>query len=79
MEVIIILAKYLTERLKNIYHANVNVNLPVKSVIQIKFGIMINVDVRAKIQEKMCVKKVTFGLLLHVIVKMVDIEQPLYC
>ena len=34
---------------KNIYHANVKVNLTVKNVIQIKFRIMINVNESAKI------------------------------
>ena len=34
---------------KNIYHANVNVNLMVENVIQIKSGLMRNVDVSVKI------------------------------
>ena len=45
----------------------------VKNVIQIKFGITINVDVSAKSQGKMCVKKVIFGILLNGLVKMVNI------
>ena len=32
------------QTLKNMYYVNINVNLMVKSVIQIKSGIMINVD-----------------------------------
>ena len=42
---------------------NVNVNMTVKNVIQIKYGITINVDMSGKIQEKICVKKVIFGIL----------------
>ena len=52
-------------------YANVNVNLTVKNVFQIKFGITINVNMSAKIQGKLCVEKVIFGILLHVAVKMV--------
>ena len=52
-------------------HANVNVNLMEKNVIQINGGIMINVDVSVKIF--MYVKKIMFGILLHVIVKMENI------
>ena len=51
----------------NIYHANV------KNVIPIKFGITIDVDASAKAQEKMCAKKVLFGILIDVLVKMVNI------
>ena len=43
----------------------------VENVIQIKSRIMINVDVSAK--KTRYVKKITFGMLLHVIVKMVNI------
>ena len=46
---------------QHIHHANVNVNLTVKNVIQIKFGIKINVDVSAKLQEKLCLKKLYLG------------------
>ena len=35
--------------IKYIYHANVNIRLMVKNMIQIKFGITINLGVRAKI------------------------------
>ena len=41
-----------------------------KNVIQIRFGIVINVGVSANIQEKMWLKKVIFGILLHLFVKM---------
>ena len=43
----------------------------VESVIQIKNGITINVDTSAK--NITYVKKVIFGILLHVLTKMVDI------
>ena len=36
------------QTLKNMYYVNINVNLMVKSVIQIKSGIMINVDCQCK-------------------------------
>ena len=41
-----------------------------KNVIQIRFGIVINVGVSANIQEKMWLKKVIFGIPLHLFVKM---------
>ena len=56
---------------QSIYHANVNVDLMKENVIQINDGIMINVDVSAK--NVMYVKKIMFGILLHVIVKMGNI------
>ena len=40
-----------------------------ESVIQIKSGIMINADVSVK---NIYVKKVIFGILLHVVVKMAN-------
>ena len=43
---------------------NVNVNLIVESEIQIKCGIMINVDPGVK---KIFVKKIIFGTLLHIV------------
>ena len=59
---------------KSIYHVNVNVNLIVESVIQIKSGITVNVDVSVKIKKNIaCAKKLIFGILLHVVVKMVNI------
>ena len=36
------------EHSESIYHGNVNVNLKKENVVQIKSGITINVDVRAK-------------------------------
>ena len=53
---------------QSIYHAIVNVNLIVENVIQIKSGIMINVDVSVK--NIIYVKKIIFGILLHVVPKM---------
>ena len=46
---------------KNIYHANVNVNLMVENVIQIKSGLMRNVEVSVKII--LYVKNIIFGTL----------------
>ena len=57
--------------LANIYHTNVNVHLMEKYVIQINGGIIINVDVSVK--KAMYVKKIMFGILLHLIVKMGNI------
>ena len=43
----------------------------VENVTRIKSRIKINVDVSAKIKKKnMCAKKIIFGILLHVPVKM---------
>ena len=46
----------------------VNVDLIEKNVIQINSGIMIKVGVSVK--NVMCMKKIMFGILLHVIVIM---------
>ena len=53
------------------YHANVNINLMEENVVQVNGGIMINVDVSVK--NVMYVKKIMFGILLHVSVKMENI------
>ena len=55
------------------YHANGNLILMVESLIQIKSGIMINVD--GSVKNIIYVKKIIFGILLHVVVKMVNIKQ----
>ena len=47
-----------------------------KNVIQINGRITVNVDVTVK--NVIYVKKIMFGILLHVIVKMKDIEQVLW-
>ena len=52
---------------------NVNVNLIVENVTQIKGWITINVDLSVKIWKNIvCANKIIFGILLHVIVKMVN-------
>ena len=59
---------------KHIYHVIVNVNLTVKNVTQIKSEIMINVSGGAKMQRDIRhVAKIIFGILLHVVVKMLNI------
>ena len=58
---------------QNIYHANVNVNSIAGNVIQTNIGIVINVRISAKIEKNiMHVKKIIFRILLHVIVKMIN-------
>ena len=61
---------------ESIYHANVNVNLMIENVIQNESGITINSNVSVK--NIIDVKKIMFGILLHVVVKMVNIEQILW-
>ena len=63
---------------QNMYQANVNVNLMVKNVSQIKSETTINVGVGVKTWKNiMCAKKMTFGILLHVFVKMVNMTELL--
>ena len=50
---------------------NVNVDLMVKNVIQIKSGITKNVDKSAK--DIIYVKKIIFGILLHKVARMINI------
>ena len=50
------------------YHANVNVDLIEEGALQINSGIMINVN--GSVKNVMYVKKIMFGILLHVIIKM---------
>ena len=57
------------------YHANVNVNLIIENVIQIKSGIIKNVGASAKSITH--VKKIKLEILLHVVVKLVNIWQVL--
>ena len=52
---------------QGMYHANVNGDFREENVIQINSGITINVDVNLK--NVMYVRKIMFGILLHVIVK----------
>ena len=56
---------------QSIYHANVNVNLMEQSVIQINFGVTINVDVSVK--NIMYVQKYMFGTQVHAFVTMENI------
>ena len=51
------------------HHANVNVDLMEEKIIQIKIGITINVN--ASVRSIIFVKNVIFGILLHVVVKIV--------
>ena len=60
---------------QSIYYVNTNINLMVEVVTQINVGIMIKVDVSVK--NFMYAKKIIFGILLHVIVKMENIQQVL--
>ena len=56
---------------QNMHHANVNVNLMVENVIQIKSGIIINVV--ASVEKIIYVEKIIFGILLHAVAKVVNI------
>ena len=53
---------------KSIYHVNINVDLMEENLHEINDGIMINVDVNVK--NLIYLKKIMFGILPHVIVKM---------
>ena len=61
---------------QSIYPANKNVNLMEENLIQINFGITINVNVNVK--NIIYVKEIIFGILLHVVAKMVNIKQALF-
>ena len=52
---------------QSIYFANVNVNLMEENVIQINSGTTINVVV--SVENVMYMKKIIFGILLHVAMK----------
>ena len=56
------------------YHVNVNVDLMEEKLIQINGGITISVNVNVK---KHHVKKIIFGILLHVVVEMGNIKELL--
>ena len=62
--------KFKFKRVQHDYR-NVNVDLMEENVIQINGGIMINIDVSVK--SVMYVKKIMFGIPLHVVVKMENI------
>ena len=58
---------------KNIYHENLNANLMVGNVIQIRSGTAINADENEKIQKNvMRTKKIIFGILINAVAKMVN-------
>ena len=61
---------------QSIYPANKNVNLMEENLIQINCGITINVNVSVK--NIIYVKEIIFGILLHVVAKMVNIKQVLF-
>ena len=61
---------------KYIYHENVNVNLMEENAIQINGGITINFDVNVK--TLMYIKKIMFGILVNVFVKMENIQQTFW-
>ena len=56
---------------QSINHANVEINLMVKNIIQIKSEIIINLDVSLK--NMIYVRKIILGILLYVVLKMVII------
>ena len=61
------------------YHANVNVNLIVENVANIKSVITINVGVSVKIQQNiMFTKNTILRILLHVVVKMENMQGVLF-
>ena len=63
---------------QKIYHAHVNVNSTVENEFQIKSGTTINVGVSVKIRKNvMCAKKIMFGIVLHVLVKIQKVLLPI--
>ena len=62
---------------QNIYHGHINANLITENVIQIKSKKTKNFDVCAKIRENMCTKKIISRIVVHVLVKMVEILKVL--
>ena len=59
---------------QNIYHGSMDVSLNVENVAPIKSWIMVNVGVSVKILKIIiCMKKIIFGILQHLVVKMVII------
>ena len=57
---------------RHMYHTNVYVNSIVENVTLIKIGITINVSVNVKIRQDLYAKKIIFSILLHILVKMID-------
>ena len=58
---------------QNIYHVNLNANLMVGNIIQIRSGTAINADENEKIQNIMRTKKIIFGILINAVAEMVNI------
>ena len=59
---------------QNIYHVNLNANLMVGNIIQIRSGTAINADENEKLQKNiMRTKKIIFGILINAVAKMVNI------
>ena len=59
---------------QNIYHVNLNANLMVGNIIQIRSGTAINADENEKIQKNiMRTKKIIFGILINAVAKVVNI------
>ena len=59
---------------QNIYHVNLNANLMVGNIIQIRSGTAINADENEKIQKNiMRTKKIIFGILINAVAKMLNI------
>ena len=55
-----------------------NVNLTKKNVTQIKNGITIKANLTVTIQQNIvCTQKIIFGILKHVLVKMINIQEEL--
>ena len=57
---------------RHMYHTNVYVNSIVENVTLTKIGITINVSVNVKIRQDLYAKKIIFSILLHILVKMID-------
>ena len=49
----------------------------VENIIQVKRGIKICANVNVKIQQNMYAKKIKFGILKHVFLKLIDIQTVL--
>ena len=59
---------------QNIYYVSADVSSVIANVILVKISIMIHVGASVKIQKNiMCMKKIIFGILVHVLMKMVNI------
>ena len=58
------------------YHVNVNINSTVENVTQVKGGATINAGVTIERRQNIiCAKKIILGIFLHVVVRMVNIQE----